>query len=405
MSGAKKRSNVVFTGANTQVSGVSSGSDVLLNNRSSNTIIRGLSFDSATTRSFEVTLNANILLNGGITLSETFTLEGTSTGSGWTMCISSYGDVTNVQLTIGTGASGNGLTEGQLYYTSPNHGSNYVSGSLVYAISQIANSNTMASTTMNTQGTLVLNGLTINSTEEVSGTTNGALYVAGGAKIMKNVKVGNIDATSIISNTSFGNITNLTLNNSSIAVINTCTATNWNLPIVFNVGTVNVNDSIFRIPVNLNTSNAARCEVKLALRVNTTGINIGLAGDANVNNPNTRVTLSESKRMEFRVGSANMIATNDNSIAIPNVERDIDLLITLSIMKPENTNSGFNFRYMVNMTSIYCYSGTGASRVNVTGHFQTTNTTTNGLTGIYFRNAAGSAIQWNGSWTTINYYK
>jgi hypothetical protein len=121
---------------------------------------------------------------------ETFTLEGTQTSSGWSMATESYGDNTGMTFTTSTA--------GQIRYTCPNLGS--VSNiTLRYTATQITKTGTFSTLSASTNGSYVINTMQVlDTTEAVAGTSNGGLYVAGGATIAKSLNALNLNATSLV---------------------------------------------------------------------------------------------------------------------------------------------------------------------------------------------------------------
>jgi hypothetical protein len=237
-----------------------SGSFTITNNQSSNAAVTGLLFDS-TIRSFSIILTASIVITNGTNLYETFTLEGTKASTGWTVCIGSSGDITGVTLSIGTGSGG--LTDGQIYYTSPNFGANFSSGTFRFSVTQIAASGDLSAVALNTAGSYAVPSLQIVGTAEAvsGGVDNGALYIAGGATIAKSLNALNLNATGAVTAASLvaGNavVTNLTASN---AVISSSTITASNMTVTgtltgANLAMASVTAGNLQVPGTLTVTN------------------------------------------------------------------------------------------------------------------------------------------------------
>lgn len=171
--------NLLATNLNLGVSSMYSGSFVASNNVTSATNITGFSFSNANIRSFNASVSVSVVLSVGTSLYGMVNLNGTQNASGWSLYTETLGDETGVTFTI--------TNAGQVQYTSTNQ-SNWASTTFRFNAQQFSATGTYSSLSANTQGSYIMDSIQLNNTTDaVSGISNGPLYVLGGATIKKNL--------------------------------------------------------------------------------------------------------------------------------------------------------------------------------------------------------------------------
>ena len=105
-----------------------SGSFTAANNVTTPSNVTGLSFPNANVVSFSIQCVVSVARSVGGTLFEHFFLDGIQTNGGWSLYMSSEGDVTGISLSINS--------DGQIQYVSSNQ-ANYSSSAFRFAVNQI----------------------------------------------------------------------------------------------------------------------------------------------------------------------------------------------------------------------------------------------------------------------------
>jgi hypothetical protein len=174
-------SNLVSNNVNLGISSFFSGSFSASNNMSVPTNVTGFAFANADTRSFQSTVTVTILRSSGGNLYEQFTIYGFQTESGWTIYVSKLGDDSGYAFSI--------TAAGQMQYTSPNT-ANFTSSTVRYSVTQISNTGTYSFSGMSSGGTVLIDSVQIQNTQNsIIGTNTGSLYVLGGSTLTKTVNI------------------------------------------------------------------------------------------------------------------------------------------------------------------------------------------------------------------------
>ena len=178
ISTANLRSNLVVVG---DTSVEFSGSFAASNNVTSASDITGISFSTSQIRSFTVTL-AITISKATPNLFSQVVIEGVQKTTGWDLFTSEMGDDTGILFTM--------TTAGQLQYTSPNFVS-WVSTTFRWNAKAINITGSYTPIVLPTSGTQTISGpLNITSNTNATNASSGALTVAGGAGIARDLIVG-----------------------------------------------------------------------------------------------------------------------------------------------------------------------------------------------------------------------
>jgi hypothetical protein len=277
---------------NLGVSNYYSGSFSINNDVSIPSNVTGFSFSSSI-RSFTSVISISILRSVGGNLFQYITLEGHKTDNGWSLYTARTGDVTNVLFTI--------TSDGQIQYVSGNQ-PNFISGTLRFTVSQISDTGTY-SVMSETGGSYLIDYLQINSTENsILGTSNGGLYVLGGATISKSLHVNNvrIGTTNVFASTCLldnnknvpTDIPDLSFDNGSILSFNI----QGNITIVKSVGE-NLSQTVNMIGHRANNS----WELYLDTIGDTTGVTFNITNSGQIQYTTTNQTNFVSNTFHFYV--------------------------------------------------------------------------------------------------------
>jgi len=232
---------------NTGLSSIFSGSFNAANNVS-NQNVTGLSFDTASIGSFVAVISVKVI--GSSTLNETFTFEGTQLTSGWSTFLSSVGDNSGITFAITSG--------GQVTYTAPNT-AGWTSTTMRFSVTQIANTGTYSGTFVTTGNYQFADLQLNNTTDAVSGVSNGALNVLGGATIAKTLRIPT--GGSLIATGSQHTIGSITISGGNVGIGTTAPASSFHARGDISFGpskgdylNLNVNVGWFRIKDMGNTT-------------------------------------------------------------------------------------------------------------------------------------------------------
>jgi hypothetical protein len=422
-----KRGNTGPGRINTGLSQVYSGSSPLLNNQSSNVAINGLLFESSVT-SFNVLITANVLTSGGTDTFETFTLEGIKSSTfGWTMSISSIGDVTNVNFIVGN--SFDGLVDGQVYYTSPDFGVTFSSGIFRYNATKTFASGNQSLTSLPLTQSIAYG---FNNIQVLGTTDNTALNVLGGVALTANLNAQSISCTG-------GNITT-----SNLSVTNSFTNTNANYTLL-KTGTLSINNylprytygtiastsfgsvRIAQIPIDFNNSPYRICELSCVVSLPGDSMQIGKTNiiDQPIGGASEASGLIYINN--FTVG--NLYATSSGTIPTGVMPLRSEVFCKITIVKPNYryvSADPYRYHYMIEGTHSYENFFYVATQTAKTGTFigqgyiysslvvepgaavysdgtPVTGTGANDLDYISFKSTAAGANVFNGTWSATYY--
>ena len=173
--------NLISNNVNLGISSLFSGSFSASNNTAIPANVTGFAFVNADTRYFQSTITVTIIRSVGGNLYQNFTIDGVQTDSGWGIYVSKLGDDTGFDFTI--------TSNGQVQYTSTNL-SNFTSSTIRYSVTQISNTGSYSFSGMSTQGTILMDSVQIQNTQNsIVGTNTGSLYVLGGSTLAKTVNI------------------------------------------------------------------------------------------------------------------------------------------------------------------------------------------------------------------------
>jgi hypothetical protein len=176
------------------VASLYSGSFIASNNTSFPTDITGFLFDYTKSNSFTSTVAVKIIRSAGGNLCSMYTIEGNYSSTGWNIYPTILGDNTGITFSITSG--------GQIQYTSSNI-VNWSSTTIRFSVTQLSDTGSYSNFIYNTFGSYLIDSMQINSTEDsISGQSNGALYLLGGATIEKTLRSNNINTINSITSSS-----------------------------------------------------------------------------------------------------------------------------------------------------------------------------------------------------------
>ena len=175
--------NMLSNNLNLGTTSMFSGSFSASNNQSSAANVTGLIFDYNNISYFEIILTINITTSTPSTLNAVYTIRG-NYSSGWAIADSYIGDTTGITFSINS-------STGQILYTSTNI-SLWTSDIFRYRVEQITSTGTYTSLIAGaTTSNYSFNTLQILSTTDALPNNNiGALQIAGGVTIAKELFVG-----------------------------------------------------------------------------------------------------------------------------------------------------------------------------------------------------------------------
>jgi hypothetical protein len=150
------------------------------------------------------------------------------------------------------------------------------------------------------------------------------------------------------------------------------------------------------IPTNFVNSSYNYCEIKLRFCTATVLNNIVIKG---VNNSDTQLNATEV-RENTMTNTGNTTGNYTSGYVAVNSEYNLDGNATITIIKATNVYSNLTSRNHFRVSSVYCNSGVGATRLDGHGFFESYNTSLKSIR-LIVTNTSGS---FNGSWSTINYY-
>lgn len=173
--------NLTTNNVNLGISSLFSGAFSASNNTATPTNVTGFLFTNGVTRSFQSTVTVSVVKSVGGNLYEQFTIYGFQTESGWTIYVSKLGDDSGYAFSI--------TAAGQMQYTSPNT-ANFTSSTVRYSVTQISNTGTYSFAGMSSAGTVLIDSIQIQNTQNsIIGTNTGSLYVLGGSTMAKTVNI------------------------------------------------------------------------------------------------------------------------------------------------------------------------------------------------------------------------
>ena len=198
-------SNLMSNNVNLGIASLFSGSFSASNNTSIPANVTGFTFVNADTRSFQSTVTVTVVRSVGGNLYEQFVIYGFQTDAGWTLYTSKLGD--------DSGFSFNITSSGQIQYTSTNV-TNFTSSTVRYSVTQISNTGSYSFSGMSSGGTVLIDSVQIQNTQNsIIGTNTGSLYVLGGSTLTKTVNVltteNAIGLIGVEAQSSVGNVTPL----------------------------------------------------------------------------------------------------------------------------------------------------------------------------------------------------
>lgn len=289
--------NLLATNLNLGVSSMYSGSFVASNNVTSATNVTGFSFSNANIRSFNASVSVSVVLSVGTSLYGMVNLNGTQNASGWSLYTETLGDETGVTFTI--------TNAGQIQYTSANQ-SNWTSTTFRFNAQQFSATGTYSSLSANTQGSYIMDSIQLNNTTDaVSGISNGPLYVLGGATIKKNLNADGGINTDLILSTNIVN-TGLFISTNSL---NTQITTG---ELIANTGITSANARISNANITISTIGTLNIPTSLLAyggsntlgSLYTTGGNIGIG----ITNPSGLLHLNN---VALFASTGNLTCTGD----------------------------------------------------------------------------------------------
>ena len=270
-------SNLIADNVNLGMSSMFSGSFIASNNVVSPTAVTSLIFPSDLIRSFRISVSVSILVSSGSNLYALYNILGNRNDSGWSLFIDDLGDISGITFSINS--------SGQILYTSSNI-SNFVSSTFRYSAEQFTASGSYASLSSVTQGTYLLDTIQINNTTDtLSGVSNGGLYVLGGATVTKGLRVSGDISTGTINSSGIttGNINFTgTLYQNGIAYVGSQWSGSIGSAVTYTSGNVIVN--------NLQSTSSITTSTLLATNVVTTSISSGSLNATNMTATNVVFT-------------------------------------------------------------------------------------------------------------------
>jgi len=176
------------------VANLYSGSFIASNNVVLPTDITGFVFDNTQTNSFTSTVAVKIIRSVGGNLCSMYTIEGNYSSTGWNIYPTVLGDNTGITFNI--------TSNGQIQYISSNI-VNWTSTTIRFSVTQLSDTGFYSSFIYNTLGSYLINSMQLISTEDsISGQSNGALYLLGGATIEKTLTANNLNTINSITSSS-----------------------------------------------------------------------------------------------------------------------------------------------------------------------------------------------------------
>lgn len=281
-------SNLSVSNINLGNASVFSGACIANNNVVSAIDVNGLNFTNANIRSFTATINVTIIVSSGTNLYAVYNIIGSQNASGWGIYSESLGDTTGIIFSI--------TSSGQVQYTSTSV-SNFTSSAFRYSVTQYSQDGTYNSLLSSTRGSVILDTLQINNTSDsVPGSSNGGLYVLGGATVSKRFNVTtSISSASIFANNS--TITNLVATTLSSGSINASTIVGstgvTTATILANSGTLG---NIVNTTISTGTISAS----------SYTGGNMSLSGNANVGGTLNIVNMTTTNMVNTNVSAGTL---------------------------------------------------------------------------------------------------
>lgn len=279
-------SNLSVSNINLGNASVFSGACIANNNVVSAIDVNGLNFTNANIRSFTATINVTII--GGTSLYAVYNIIGSQNASGWGIYSESLGDTTGIIFSI--------TSSGQVQYTSTNV-SNFTSSTFRYSVTQYSQDGTYNSLLSSTGGSIILDTLQINNTtDSVPGSSNGGLYVLGGATVSKRFNATtSISSASIFANNStMTNIVATAISTGSIVASTIVGSTRVTTASIFaNSGTLG---NIVNTTTSTGTISAS----------SYTGGNMSLSGNANVGGTLNIVNLTTTNIVNTNVSAGTL---------------------------------------------------------------------------------------------------
>lgn len=263
-----------------------SGACIANNNVVSAIDVNGLNFTNVNIRSFTATINVTVI--GGTSLYAIYNIIGSQNASGWGIYSESLGDTTGIIFSI--------TSSGQVQYTSTNV-SNFTSSTFRYSVTQYSQDGTYNSLLSSTGGSIILDTLQINNTtDSVPGSSNGGLYVLGGATVSKRFNA----TTSISSASIFAN--NSTMTNIVATAISTGSIIASTI-----VGSTRVTTaSIFANSGTLGNIVSTTTSTGTISASSYTGGNMSLSGNANVGGTLNIVNMTTTNMVNTNVSAGTL---------------------------------------------------------------------------------------------------
>lgn len=316
-------SNFIANNVNYGITSVFSGSFSASNNVTTPTNITGFNFDNNNIRSFQASVVVSIIRNIGGNLHQNYVVDGFQTDSGWSLYISTVGDITGVELSI--------TPNGQIQYISSNQ-PNFTSCTIRFSVSQISNTGSYSPSGNLTQGTFLIDSIQIQNTKNsIIGTDPGSLYVLGGSTLTKNVNIlttenaiglGTGGALTILGGTAIsrnllvgGTITTGNLEITGLTDTLNLTSTN------ISSGTINLITGLTSNSAQITDINSTNISSSNVWSTTISGSNLSLSNNLNVAGTLTVVNITTSNLMDTNLTAgiaritSNLSATgNSNTI-------------------------------------------------------------------------------------------